>query len=83
MLTNDQMVRNRFGKWHNAKKLVEMITSNLKAGNVVIISTYTKHVQYSKKHADMFKATKSGAYVQRGKYWDCIDGCAVRCYKKG
>ena len=29
---------------------------------------------------DMFKATKSGAYVQRGTAWDCIDGCDIRAF---
>jgi hypothetical protein len=26
----------------------------------------------------MFRVRGNSLYVQRGKHWDCIDGCAIR-----
>lgn len=76
-LTNDQMKPNRFARWAKARARVAKIKSHLSAGGRVVVGTMTKATVYSAKHVDMFKATKSGAYVQRGKGWDCIDFCAV------
>lgn len=78
MLTNEQMKANRYGRWAAARKLVNRIQSTLNAGGYVVIGTYTKAVQYDSRHADYFKATRNGAYVQRGKTWDCIDYCGFR-----
>lgn len=80
-MTNDQMIANRFGRWAKARKLVKYIQSNLEAGNVVVIATHTRAVQYKNVHVGMFKATRTGAYVQRGKHWDCIDYCAVKAFE--
>lgn len=80
MLTNDQMKPNRFARWAKARKRVSFIVSNLQAGKTVQITTYTKATRYTAKHINMFKATKSGAFVQSGKNWLCIDGVDVRAF---
>jgi len=78
MLTNEQMTPNRFGKWSQARKRINFIKNQLRAGKTVYICTYTRATPYTAKHYDWFRATKTGAYVQRGKGWDCIDYCAIR-----
>lgn len=77
MLTNDQMIPNRFARWARARKMVAFIASNLEAGRTVYIQTSTKITKCDKRHASMFKATRSGAFMQRGKNWDCIDYCKI------
>jgi hypothetical protein len=52
---------------------VAWIKAQLAAGRIVQLTTYTKATSYDARHADMFKATKAGAFVRRGKSWDCID----------
>lgn len=76
-MTNTEMKPNRFARWHLARKRIAFIRKHLAAGNTVAISTQTRAVHYTAKHINMFKATRSGAYVQRGKSWDCIDFCSV------
>ena len=82
MLTNAQMTAGRFAKWARARKKVAWIKAQLAAGKTVQITTYTRATRYTAKHAEMFKATKGGAYVQRGKAWDCFDGCDLRAFGK-
>lgn len=82
MLTNDQMKAGRYAKWARARKKVAWINEQLKAGKTVQLTTYTRATRYTAKHAAMFKATRTGAYVQRGKAWDCIDGCDLRAFAK-
>ena len=72
-LTNAAMDQNRFGRWANARRRISWIKSNLEAGREVYVCSQTRRSKYTKKHVDMFKATKSGAYVQSGKNWLCID----------
>lgn len=76
-MNNSQMKAGRFLRWHLARRKVSAIVGALNSGNAIVISTYTKHTKYTKKHADMFKATKSGAFVQSGKNWLCIDGTKI------
>ena len=76
-MTNEKMKEGRFLRLQNAKRKVSYIRHHLLAGHTVYIRTALKSTKYSKKHADMFKAAKSGAYVQRGKGWDCIDWCGI------
>jgi hypothetical protein len=71
------MIAGRFLRWHKARQRVAFIKARLNAGAVVTLATYTHAWHYRAKHAGMFKATKSGSYVQRGKNWVCIDGCAI------
>ena len=77
MLPNSAMKPNRFLTMHKARKLVAWIKARLAAGDDVYVSTYLRSTKYQPKHADMFKAFKNGAFVQRGKNWDCIDGCKI------
>lgn len=77
-MNNDQMKANRYLRWAKARKRVSCIQRHLAAGGRVIIGTHTKATVYSASHADMFKATKDGAFVKRGKGWDCIDFSGVR-----
>lgn len=58
--------------------LYDRIVSHLENDGGVQISTYTKSTLYEKKHIKMFKVTQNGAWVQRGKKWDCIDYCSIR-----
>lgn len=79
-MTNDEMKANRFARWAKARKTVAAIKEQLAKGRTVQITTYTKAVRYKAVHAEMFKATRNGAFVQRGKSWDCIDYCAIRVF---
>ena len=71
----------RFLKWSRARALVRRIRACLDAGGRVVVGTYTKATEYGPKHADWFKAEPSGAYVRRGKGWECIDLCGFRFTK--
>ena len=77
MLHNSAMKPNRFLTMQSARNRVAWIKARLAAGDDVYISTYLRSTRYQPKHADMFKAFKNGAFVQRGKNWDCIDGCKI------
>ena len=77
MLNNSAMTPNRFLTMHTASKRIAWIKARLAAGDDVYVSTYLRATKYQPKHADMFKAFKNGAYVQRGKSWDCIDFCKI------
>ncbi|MDE2099702.1 MAG: hypothetical protein KGL39_20785 [Patescibacteria group bacterium] len=82
MLTNAQMTPNRYGRWARARRMVRDIQTVLQAGGTVIVATYLHAQQFGKpSQAAMFKATRTGAYMQRGKHWDCIDGCSIRFYQ--
>jgi len=72
-MNNSDMKANRFGRWAAYRKMVANIKETLAAGGIVQIPTYTRCTNYDKRHVDMFKATKSGAWVQRGKNWDCLN----------
>jgi hypothetical protein len=76
-MNNEQMKAGRFARWHIARKKIAFIRGHLAAGRTVYIVTMTKATKLSAKHADMVKATKSGAYMQAGKSWVCIDGCKI------
>ena len=79
-MTNEQMNDGRFLRLHIARKRIAFIREHLAAGHTVQLTTHLKAVRYTAKHIYMFKATKSGAYVQRGKAWDCIDHCDLRAF---
>lgn len=76
-MTNEQMKANRFANWANYRKMIRNIRATLEAGGIVQIPTYTRCTNYDKRHVDMFKATKTGAWVQRGKSWDCLNFCKI------
>lgn len=77
-MSNDQMIANRFGRWCAARKRIAYIKQQLAAGRTVYLCTSLTTIKCTAKHADMLKATRTGAYVQMGKRWDCIDYCAIR-----
>jgi hypothetical protein len=77
-MTNDQMKAGRFLKIHKGRRMFRFITANLNAGNSILVRTYTKATRYKAKHVDMFRLAKNGdVFVQRGKSWDCINGCGI------
>jgi len=80
-MKNSDMTPNRFLRWAEARRKVSTIVKALDSGATVDLCTYTKVTRFKAKHRDMFRATKAGAYVQRGKSWDCFDGCAIRVYR--
>jgi hypothetical protein len=77
-MTNDQMKAGRFVTWAKARKRLSAIQEAFSAGKSVYVCTQTKATRYTAKHAEMFRATKSGLFVQRGKGWDCLDFTALR-----
>jgi hypothetical protein len=80
-LTNSKMIAGRFLRYARARQRVAWIKAQLTAGRIVQLATYTKATNYDTRHADMFKATKAGAFVRRGKSWDCIDLCELRSFQ--
>ncbi len=77
-MTNDQMKPGRFLRWQQARRTASKIAAHLTSGGRVVVGTYTRATVYSRKHAEIFRATSSGLYVRNGKLWDCIDYCAIR-----
>jgi hypothetical protein len=80
-MTNNEMKAGRFLRWHKARHTIRVIEEHIaKKGGMIQISTYTKHTRITKKnyYPELFKATKTGLYMRRGKTaWDCIDGCKI------
>jgi hypothetical protein len=74
------MVAGRFLRYPRARKRVAWIKAQLAADRIVQLTTYTKATRYDARHVDMFKATKVGAFVRRGKNWDCIDFSDLRSF---
>lgn len=84
-MSNTQMKDGRFQQWAQNRAQLRWIQSELQSGKTIVVATYTKATQFTAKHVTMFKATKSGLYVQRGKSWDCIANgsinlCSIRSY---
>jgi hypothetical protein len=79
-MTNEQMKAGRFLALHKARRRFNFIVANLKAGNTVALTTYTKSVRYTAKHIGMFKITGKDVWVQHGKSWDCINGVRVTVF---
>lgn len=61
---------------------LQQIRNHLLAGGEIMVVTAYKGTMYSKKHIDMFKATQSGLYVQRGKNWDCLNFTTIKFSKE-
>lgn len=80
-LNNSQMIAGRFRRYALARKRVAWIKAQLSAGRIVEVRTHTKATRYRQRHADMFKATKAGAFVRRGSEWDCISFCTLRSFE--
>lgn len=77
MLKNSDMVKGRFLAWADARRKLAWIKSNLEAGRTVYICTYTRATRILPKHLanfdTMFRASKNGVFIARGKAWDCFD----------
>ena len=54
------------------------IIETLSAGGIVQIVTYTRAIQYDKRHLSLFKVNPTGLYVRHGKRWVCIDYTCLR-----
>lgn len=72
-MTNTDMKPNRFAKWSKAKKRLAWVKEQFNAGKNVMVVTHTKGTVYKPEHVEMFKATKSGFFVQAGKGYVCLD----------
>ena len=72
-LPNEKMKANRYAILANAKKKVAWIKDMLAKGHTVAITNHMRSVRYPAKHAEMFVATKSGAYFKSGNKMVCID----------
>lgn len=72
-MTNAQMKKNRYANWAKARKRLAWVKAQFAAGNDIMVATSTRGTVYKAKHAEMFKATKSGFYVQHGKGFVCLD----------
>jgi len=68
-MTNAEMVAGRFARWSAARKRAAWIAARLAEGRTVYLRTHLRCTAYKAKHADCFKATKSGFYVRSGKSW--------------
>lgn len=77
-MSNEAMKAGRFLKWAKARKLLRRIQAVLAADGKVTVGTHTRATTYGSANASLFKATQAGLFVQRGKSWDCIDGCGFR-----
>ena len=77
-MDNSTMEANRFYRWAEARRKHRLIVEHLLKGGKVIVVTYTHATVYTRQHADMFKATKSGLYVSTGKRWDCLDFSTIQ-----
>ena len=77
-MTNAQMKPGRFLRFHQARRKVAIIKAHLAAGGAVVVATCTKATTYRAKHAETFRATRSGVVVQRGKSWDSIEYCTIQ-----
>lgn len=80
-ISNQDMKSGRFARWAASRQRINFITRQLAAGRTVVLATHLRAWELNAKHAAMLKATKTGAYMQRGKNWDCIDGCAIRVFE--
>lgn len=80
MLTNSNMKAGRFLRHYKAKQKVAAIVAQLDAGRTVYLCAYTRATKLTAKHRNMLKASKAGTFIQRGKAWDCIDGCKIEVH---
>lgn len=80
MLTNAQMIEGRYLRWAKARAKVAWIVARLNEGREVYICTATRATKLSKKHIEMVRAAKNGAYMQSGRKWVCIDYCQIEAH---
>jgi len=79
MLTNDQMVPNRYAKLARGRRLMRRMQACWDAGGFVRIGTATRYTDYTVAYSYLIELGKSGSlYVRRGKRADCIDFCSFQ-----
>jgi hypothetical protein len=78
MLTNEQMIPNRFARMAKVRRLQRKIHETFDKGGIVQIATHLKVTTYKPKHINMFRFDRFSAYVAHGKRFDCIDFCQIR-----
>jgi hypothetical protein len=78
VLTNAQMIPNRFARMAKVRRLQRKIAETFAKGGWVQVATVLRVTTYQPKHAHHFKFGRFSVYVARGKHWDCIDFCAIR-----
>jgi hypothetical protein len=78
ILSNADMIANRYYRWAEARRKHREIVQHLQNGGKVVIPTYTRATVYERDHAEMFKATKTGLFVQRGRRWDGLNFSNIR-----
>jgi hypothetical protein len=79
-MTNDEMKPNRYGRWAQARKKIAFIKGHLEQNHTVEIATALRVYRLKKKHIEMVKATRTGAFVQSGSKWFCIDYTSIRAF---
>ncbi len=77
MLTNDQMIPNRFARLARARKVWSFITTQTEAGRTVHAANYLSVVKLTQKTVASGAVRLRGFHVEiaRGKKWDSIMGC--------
>lgn len=63
-------------------ELYRWVMAHFAKGNFVAVCGYGVATLYKPKHAGMFRLTRSGLHVQRGRRWDCINYAAFQVYTK-
>ena len=83
MLTNDQMIKGRYHRWHNARRRIAFIAEHLNAGRIVYIQTALRTTKFTKpEQLAMLKSNQRGCFMQSGKMWVCINGCKISASSK-
>jgi hypothetical protein len=77
MLTNSEMIPNRFARMATIRRLQRKIEDTFAQNGVVQVATQLRYTNYTAKHRECFKFGRFSAYVARGKNWDCIDFCKI------
>jgi len=80
MLTNDQMIPNRFARMARARRVYNFIKTQAEAGRTVCATNYATQTRITAKHLPMVRLTKMDVLVQRGKHWDSILGCKITAH---
>ena len=78
MLTNAQMIPNRFAKLARGRRILRKMNACWDAGGDVWVSTCLRQTKVAPKVRDAIKMDAVGSlYIRAGKRWDCIDFCSI------
>lgn len=79
MLTNSQMIENRFAKLARGRRIYRNMVAAWDRGGVVRILNSLRCTDLTAKHRDLIVLGKSGSlYIKAGKRMDCIDFCKIQ-----